>query len=97
MIACSLVKHSYRRILYYAPGTDRPNLVAVVNCVDGMNLGANLVYQSFGGVDVSGGNDALGGDALKPGLPSGNSTGLKYLGYGAMYQLNGSDFASHVV
>jgi Ca2+-binding RTX toxin-like protein len=83
--------------IYFAPGTGTPNLVAVVNCVDGMNLGANLVYQSFGGVDVSGTNAQLGGDALIPGLPSGNRTGQNYLGFGAMYELNGSDFGNKVI
>jgi Ca2+-binding RTX toxin-like protein len=83
--------------IYYAPGSGTPNLVAVVNCVGGMNLGGNLVNQSFGGIAVDGTNARLGGDALTPGLASGNATGLNYLGFGAMYELNGSDFGNKVI
>jgi hypothetical protein len=83
--------------IYFAPDTSTPNLVAVINCVGGMRLGENLAYQSFGGINVDGTNGNLGGEALTPGLPSGNVTGLNYLGVGAMYKLDGSDFGNKVI
>jgi hypothetical protein len=83
--------------IYYAPSKDTPNLVAVIKCDGGLNLGGNLVYQNFGGINVDGQNSHLGGDALTPGLASGDATGLNYLGFGAMYKLDGSDFGNKVI
>lgn len=83
--------------IYRATGSSMPDLVAEVQCVGGFSLGGNLFNQSFNGIAVDGTNAQLGGDALIPGLPSGNATGLNYLGFGAMYKLEGSDFEKNHV
>ena len=66
-----------------------PNLVAEVK---GLALGGNLTVASIGGVSVDGQNNHLGGDTTT----TGTNNAFAYLGVGAMYNLTGSNFASHV-
>jgi Ca2+-binding RTX toxin-like protein len=66
-----------------------PNLVAEVQ---GLAFGGKLTVATIGGIDVDGHNNHLGGDATT----TGTNSALAYLGVGAMYNLTGSNFASHV-
>jgi hypothetical protein len=66
-----------------------PNLVAEVK---GLALGGNLTVSTIGGIAVDGQNNHLGGDTTT----TDTNSAFAYLGVGAMYNLTGSNFASHV-
>ena len=86
----------------YAVTKNGPNLVAEIQ---GLALGGGLTTATVGGTPVDGQNstfadpDHLGGATSSNGVigSSNNVTGLNYLGVGAMYNLQGSDFANHVI
>ena len=83
----------------YAVTKNGPNLVAEIQ---GLALGGGLTTATVGGTPVDGQNstiadpDHLGGATSSNGVigSSNNVTGLNYLGVGAMYNLQGSDFAN---
>jgi Ca2+-binding RTX toxin-like protein len=79
----------------YATTAAGPNLVAQIK---GIALGGGLTTATVGGVPVDGQDSTiadpnhLGGDSIS----AGSVNQLNYLGVGAMYNLQGSNFASRV-
>jgi hypothetical protein len=78
--------------IYYVTGVVTPELVATVNTAGGFNLGSLGANHSVLGINVDGTDAGLGGITYS----NYDTANLNYLGFGAMYQLQGSDFASRV-
>ena len=78
--------------IYYVNGISTPNLVAEVKTTRGLTLGALAGNHSVGGLSVDGTFAGLGGTSSF----IDNTVNKNYLGLGAMYDLQGSTFASHV-
>lgn len=83
--------------IYSVNGISTPNLVAVVQTAGGFNLGNLGTVHSVAGLSVDGTSANLGG-IQNTYLTTGNQNlADNYLGFGAMYDLATSDFASRVI
>ncbi len=88
-----LANNSTKFGIYKVDGISSPDLVAVINCTEGFNLGALPTdFHKVGLVNVTGNSlTGLGGvsQLFDP-------AELNYAGFGAMYNLQGSNFANRV-